>query len=189
MAIDKFKYETKEIISTIVGVVLIVCTRMFEMYLASARLVPEGAFEWVWLRTVIVAVAAMFFGPVSGLLCGMGGDLLIGVLFMPGIDYLEIFSMGLYGFVIGLYFGRTHFDPAHISGKQYIDLVVTHVITGIFVAVFFVPLVSFLFGNAELVGAVIAGVKLTVGNSIAVSLVCSVIMLVISLHYRRRRGR
>ena len=107
---NKIRYGTKEIIATIVGCAVFILAQWLEIYLINEKILPEDTYSWVQFRVLGVAIVSVFFGPVSGVLCGLGGDLLVNLVFDPFISYPEVLSVGLYGLFIGLYYGKYHFD-------------------------------------------------------------------------------
>lgn len=186
---EKLRYGTKEIIATICAVILIIASRWLEI---SFLPVTGGAFslnDWVMLRVLVVSVAAVFFGPATGLIGGLSGDLLINMVFGQAIDYPEMTAMGLYGLFLGLYFGKTHFDVRNVDIHSVIDFNVVQILAGVFVTLFFIPMIKFLTGALDLNAAVISGARYAVGNSLLVGIICPLIMCIVSAVAKRSRRR
>lgn len=177
---EKLRYGTKEIIATLIAVVLIVGSRWVEMTFFTVWAGGLQISDWIRLRVLIVAVAAIFFGPATGLISGLSGDLLINTVYSQTLGYPEIIAMGLYGLFLGVYFGKTHFDLKCVDGRNLLDFNITQIMAGVFLALFFIPMLSFLTEGADLGNAVSAGARYAVGNALMVGIICPVIMLAAS---------
>ena len=181
MSMEKFRYGTKEIIATLAGVALAVCSGWLEIYLVSAGIVPGQVFEWVRIRALIVAITAVFFGPVSGVICGIGSNLLIGVMFESVIDYPEVFVLGLYGFFIGLYFGKTHYDRKRLSVRTFVDFNAIQIMTSIVCTMFIIPLFRTLIEDVSIYDSITEGARRTAGNTIVIGVICSLLILTVGI--------
>ena len=189
MSMEKLRYGTKEIIATICAVILIIASRWAEILFFP---LAEGVFslkDWVMLRVLVVSVAAVFFGPATGLISGLSGDLLINMVFGQAIDYTDMTAMGLYGLFLGLYFGKTHFNIRSVDIRSVIDFNVVQLLAGVFLTLFFIPMLKFLTGALELNSAVISGAKYAVGNALLVGIVCPLIMCIVSAVVKRTGRR
>ncbi len=188
MTMEKLRYGTKEIIATICAVILIIASRWAEI---SFFPLAEGVFglsDWVMLRVLVVSVAAVFFGPATGLIGGLSGDLLINMVFGQAIDYIDMTAMGLYGLFLGLYFGKTHFNIRRVDIHSVIDFNVVQLLAGVFLTLFFIPMLKFLTGAPDLNTAIISGARYAVGNALLVGIVCPLIMCIVSA-VAKRTGR
>ena len=177
---ERFKYGTKEIIATVSGCFLMVCVRWLETYLLNAGVIDEQILGWFMLKLLVVAIAAVFFGPISGCITGLGGELLIGVVFGGDVNYIELTVLGFYGFVLGLYFGKMHYDRRRFSSRTFVDFNAIQIMLGIICIMFLVPMMEFMIKDVDLNEAVVAGAKRTVGSLVIVGLVCPVIMMAVS---------
>lgn len=187
---EKFRYGSKEIIATVAGAVLIVAARYLHVFLLSSGIMSAKAGEWFQMSVPVIAIVAVFFGPVSGLLCGVGGVLLVNVIFETSISYPSVIVLGLYGFILGLYFGKMHYDPADFSLRTIIDFNAVQITSGILVAMLLLPLLLFLMTNQSLYESVYLGAKQTVGNAVIVGILCPAIMFAVSLvKGRQKKGR
>ncbi len=181
---EKFRYGTKEIIATLIGVALLVGARWLEIFLVQNGIITGEIFEWFRIRVLIVALIAIFYGPICGALCGIGGNLLLAVIYDTSISYPLVFILGIYGFILGLYFGKTHYDGRTFTPRVFADFNAIQVLASIICALFLVPLFQFLVEGVNVYDAVTAGAKRTVGNSILVGVVCSIVMLIRSIAKR-----
>ena len=177
----KTSFGTKEIIATLFAVALICAERALEVHMISEGIADPQIFEWIRLRALVVVIAAVFFGPISGAMSAVGGTLLINILFEESIIYPEIFALGLYGLFMGFYFGKLHYDPKHFSFRDFIDFNAIHILAGIFVGMFLIPMLQFLINDMDLYDGVISGTKRTIGTSVVVGLVCPFIMLIVKI--------
>lgn len=185
---EKIRYGTKDIIATLAGAVAFLLLNWLELYLIEAKILPADTFSWVQLRVVAVAVVAIFFGPISGAICGLGGDLLVNAIFDPFISYPEVLSLGLYGLLVGTYYGRWHYNRRGFTPRDFVDFNAVSVMAGIVCAEFFVPLAAFFFESRDIYESLQTGAKSVVGNSILVGIVCSVLMgVVVGVRGRRMR--
>ena len=182
--VEKFRYGTKEIIVTLLGAGLAVLTYYAESLIFAPGSGPYGLFGYIHLRLLVVTLSGVFFGPVAGLLAGLGGELLVNVIFLPTINYPNILALGIYGFFIGLYFGKYHFDPDDLSGSTFVDLAGVMLMAGIFCEMLLLPLLGFLFFDRSLFDAVTDGAMIVIVNSVINMLIC---MPVIGLVHAIRR--
>ena len=176
---NKIRYGTKEIIATIVGCMVFILVHWLEIYLINTKILPEDTNSWVQFRVLIVAIVSVFFGPVSGVLCGMGGDLLVKLGFDPFISYPEVLSVGLYGLFVGLYYGKYHFDRRHFTFTDFVDFNAVSVISGLICAMFFAPLADFFIDDVNIYNSIIRGGRAVVGNSILIGILCPVIIAIV----------
>lgn len=185
--LERFRYGTKEIIMTLVGVVVIVLDGWMVTNLLAGDFRYGAVFEWISPGVLVVAVAAVFFGPVTGMLCGLGGPLLIGIMLHGGdINYTEVAISGIYGFILGLYFGKLHYNPAFVNVKTIIDFNAIQIGLGILCKIFMAPLLLFLAEDENLYDSVGSGVKAVIGNTILIGTVCSLIMVIVYLILKRK---
>lgn len=184
---ERFRYGTKEIIATLAGAALFVFAEWIEGYFIANGVVSPKLYEWVQLRVLVVAIVAAFFGPVSGLFCGVGGDLLINVMYESVISYPEVIVLGLYGLLVGYYYCRMHSDPAEFCAATFVDFNVVQIAVAIFCSMFTVPMLRFLFEGANLYHSVEIGAKSTVGNSVITGIICPVIMAIVSKVKKARK--
>lgn len=185
---EKLRYGTKEIIATLLGAVLFMLFQWLEIYLIKAGIMPEEIYSWVQFRVVVVAVVAIFFGPVSGMLCGLGGDLLVNAVFDPFISYPEVLSLGLYGLFMGIYYGKIHFDRRHFTPADFVDFNAIQILCALFCAMFFVPLTAFFIDENSIYDTISVSARTVVGNSILTGIVCPVIMgATVAIEGRKRK--
>ena len=178
---DRFRYGTKEIIATLSGVILMVVARYAQYFLTQGGVVTMGVFDWIIPTIPVVALAAALFGPITGLLCGVAGNLLISSLFLSYINYPEMVIFGIYGFFMGLYFGKMHYDYRVFSIQKFFDFNAVQIMAGLFCVMFLLPVLRFMFEGADLYDAVIAGAKLAAGDIVLVGIFCSFVLLMVSV--------
>ena len=178
---NKTKFGTKEIIATVGAVALICGERALEVYMTSQGISGMHFFDWVNFKFLAIMIAAVFFGPISGAVCAVGGDLLINIIFEESINYPEIVALGLYGFFMGMYVGQLHYDRSHFSIRDFVDFNAVQIMGGIILAMFLMPMLQFLINDVNLYDSVIEGTKKTVGTSIAVGLICPFIMMIVAV--------
>ncbi len=176
---EKYRYGTKEIAATITGAALIVYFRYLETYLTSSYASAQQLFVWASPRILVVAIAAVFFGPITGMICGLGGDLLIYVIFGTYAGYPEMVVLGTYGFLLGLYYGKMHYDPANFMPRSVLDFNAIQISLGIMSGVLLLPLIKFLSEDVSLYESIERGIKVAVGNSILVGTICPILMFIV----------
>lgn len=185
--LERFRYGTKEIIMTLAGIAIIVLDGQMVTRFMTAGYAYSWIFDWITPGLLVVAIAAVFFGPVTGMLCGLGGPLLIGVMLHAGdINYTEVIISGIYGFILGLYFGKMHYNPARIDFKTFFDFNAIQIALGIVCKIFMAPLFLFLAEDTSLYDSVSGGVRAVVGNSIIIGIICPIIMVFVYLYLRRK---
>ncbi len=177
---DKFRYGTKEIIATVSLVTVFVLLRQLETYLLGASVIQRSIFTWVQPGMLVVAIAAVFFGPVSGFLCGLTGGFLTYIMLEPAISYPRIVATGLYGFFIGLYFGKMHYKPDDFTPRGFIDFNAVQIMTSIFIGLVFLPLVRFMVEEVSIYDELLSSAKSLVGNTVLIGITCPVIMIIVS---------
>ena len=178
---NKTKFGTKEIIATVVAVILVCAERSLEEYMVSQGISGMIFFDWVNLQVLTIMIAAVFFGPISGVMCAVGGDLLLNIIFEESINYPEIVALGLYGFFMGMYIGQVHYDRRHFEFRDFIDFNAVQIMGSIILAMFLMPMLDFLINDADLYESVIEGTKMTVGTAAAVGLICPFIMTIVAM--------
>ena len=188
--IEKFRYGTKEIIVTAIGSALSVLTYYLEMGLLEALPQATGVLEFMHLRILVVAICAVFFGPMAGMLVGLGGELLINLIFMTSTNYPVITTIGVYGFFIGLYFGKNHYNPNVFTTKTFFDFNAVQLIAIIFCSMMLLPLLWFLADNLNLSEGIIEGGKVVIVNSVIIGIICPFIMGIVYLvrHPQKQAG-
>lgn len=186
---EKITYGTREITATVAGIVVLVLVQWLEMNLIKAGILPKETGSWVQFYVAVVAVVAVFFGPISGTLCGLGGTILLNAASGPHISYPNVFSLGLYGLFIGLYYSLYHFKRRRFTPADFVDFNAVSVISGIICMMFFVPLVSFLVEDMSIFDTITVGAKAVIGNSILVGIICPVIMAIVAFAENRKRDR
>ena len=178
---NDYKFGTKEIIATLCACILMVCERFIVLWLQSKGVVDEQLFDWIRLRTLIVAMAAVFFGPICGFITGLGGGLLVSVIFGNDISYPGMFVLGFYGFFLGLYFGKKHYDKNHFTIRTFFDFNAVQIMVGILCSIFLVPLLEFMINDADLYEGVMSGTKRAIGSVAIIGLLCPLAMLIAGL--------
>ena len=185
---DRYRYGTKEIAATITGVAFIVYLRFLENYLTASSVIPSQVFEWISPRILIVAIASVFFGPVTGMLCGLGGNLIIYVIFGEYGGYPEMLVLGLYGFFLGLYFGRMHYNMAAYTARTFVDFNAVQIMCGIISSVLLLPLIKFLTEDVSLYDSIESGARSAAGNSLLVGIICPLLMYIVCAIIRRKNS-
>ncbi len=186
---EKFKYGTKETVATLLGIAFFVLAEWGQMNLARGGIIPDWTYAWVQLRVLVIAIVSVFFGPICGLFSGLGGDLIVNILFESSISYPEVVILGIYGLFMGLYYGRYHF-PKEFSFRDFLDYNAIQIFAGIFCGLFVLPLMLFFIEDIPIYSGVTIGAKSTLGNSILVGVVVSVIMAVYGgISKKRSKGR
>ena len=183
---DRFRYGTKEIIATMVSCILIAFVKYAEERMLSGGILSEQVLSRMSFGVLIVAVAAVFFGPVSAALSGFGGVLLTSLILGGDIDYLILLILGIYGFSLGLYFGRMHYDPRKFTYRTILDFNAILIIEMIICCMFIIPLLRFMINDTDLYEEITIGAQRTVGNCLLTGVICPVIMLVASLILKER---
>ena len=186
---EKYRYGTKEIIATILGVGIFVASIPLERLLASAGAVPALVFNWITFRVLIVAIVAVFFGPICGILVGAGGNLLVFKIFESSIVYPEVIVLGLYGFTLGWYYGKRHLDLKRVTSQTILDFNAVQIMVSILFVLFLSPLLHFLFEGEGVYDAVAASARWTAGGCVLVGIVGSILICVVSLITRSRQKR
>ena len=189
MTMERYRYGTKEIIATVLGVAILVLSIPLEGLITSSGVFPPQLFDWITFRVLIVAVVAVFFGPIVGIIVGVGGNLLVFEIYETSVVYPEVIVLGLYGLSLGWYFGKRHLDISRVTSRTIFDFNVIQVTVSIMLVMFLAPLLQFLFGGVKVYDAVVTCARWTAGNCILVGVVCSILICVVSLITRSRQKR
>lgn len=184
------RYGTKEIIATIVGSALVLFVQWLEIIMIKSGILPEDTWSWVQLRVVVVALVAVFFGPISGVMCGLGGDLLVSAIFESYISYPGVISLGLYGLFIGVYCGKMHFDRKSFTPRDFLDFNAVSIASGIFCVMFFIPLAGFFIEKKNIFDSIATGAKTAAGNSVLTGIICPAVMAaVVAARNMKKKSR
>ena len=186
---NRLRFGAREIIATLAGCALFVLTEWLEKYLIAQQVLPAEAYYWVQPRVLVITITAVFFGPLSGMFCGLAGDLLINTMFDPFVSYPEVIVLGFYGLVIGMYYGSIHYNSRQFTTKDFLDFNAVTVTVAIFCSMFFVPLSKFFTERSDIFNSITIGARSVVGNSILIGIVVPMIMAVVSSVKRARRRR
>ena len=176
---EKFRYGTKETIATLIGMACFVLVEWIQMRLAGQGVIPPTVYEWVQLRVLIIAIVATMFGPLCGVFAGLGGDLLINVIFESRISYPEVIVLGVYGLFMGLYAGKMHFDRRKFTARTFVDFNAIQIFAGLFCGLFMVPMLLLFLEDVDVYKGVRIGSRSAFGNSIVVGLIVPMIMAVV----------
>ena len=185
---ERFRYGTKETIATLIGLALFVFVEWLQTFLAARAVIPSNFYQYVQLRVLVIAISAVFFGPLCGVFTGLGGDLLINVIFESRISYPEVIVLGIYGLFMGLYFGRMHYNTKrYFTGKDFVDFNAIQIFAGLFCSLFSVPMLLHFLEDVDVSKGIMIGARSVLGNSIVIGTVVPVIM--ICYNYATNRGR
>lgn len=186
---ENIKFGTREIVAMVTGVALFAAARVLENYIFSKGILPENLAGWFGLGLLIIATSAVFFGPVCGMLCGIGGDLIIRALFGSSVRFLELFTLGLYGLLIGIFYGRLQGNRYRFGIREFVDFNVIQILVGITCGIFIVPLGRFMIDGSDLSESIVYGTQRTLGVSVMVGVILPVIMFIVSRKSSGRKDR
>ena len=180
MSMENIKFGTREIVAMVTGVALFAAARLLENYIFSKGILPESLAGWSGLGLLIIATSAVFFGPVCGMLCGIGGDLIIRALFGSSVRFLELFTLGLYGLLIGIFYGRLQGNRYRFGIREFVDFNVIQILVGITCGIFIVPLGRFMIDGSDLSESIVYGTQRTLGVSVMVGVILPLMMFIVS---------
>lgn len=186
---ENIKYGVPEIIASFLGAFLIVVVEWMEKYAIYCGFLPLEVYNWIQFRVLVVSLVAVFFGPVAGIVCGIGGDMLINVILETSISYTEVITMGFFGFFLGKNYDRFMVREGRFGMQEYFDFNVISIMTGISAGVMIMPLLSFLIAKSNLFATVTVGIKSVVGNSVINAIVCGIAMAVASNIFRKLKKK
>ncbi len=189
MNMNKTRFGTKEIIASVVGTMLFAGIRILEDYLFSKGIIQPEIAVWIGLGVPVLAAVALFFGPVCSVLCAIGGELISRAILGTSVRYLELFTLGLYGLLIGVFFGKLHNRNYRFGIRDVIDFNVIQMLAGIICGMFILPLGQFMIDGRGINEAIVIGGKKTVGISVTVGVILSVAMFIVSLVTSGRKYR
>lgn len=186
---ENIKFGTREIVAMVTGVALFAAARLLENYIFSKGILPESLAGWSGLGLLIIATSAVFFGPVCGMLCGIGGDLIIRALFGSSVRFLELFTLGLYGLLIGIFYGRLQGNRYRFGIHEFVDFNVIQILVGITCGIFIVPLGRFMIDGSDLSESIVYGTQRTLGVSVMVGVILPLMMFIVSRKSSVRKDR
>ena len=189
MSMENIKFGTREIVAMVTGVALFAAARLLENYIFSKGILPESLAGWSGLGLLIIATSAVLFGPVCGMLCGIGGDLIIRALFGSSVRFLELFTLGLYGLLIGIFYGRLQGNRYRFGVREFVDFNVIQILVGITCGIFIVPLGRFMIDGSDLSESIVYGTQRTLGVSVMVGVILPVMMFIVSRKSSGRKDR
>ena len=185
---EKFRYGTKETVATIIGMAFFVLVEWLQTRLAGQGIIPPGIYEWIQLRVLVIAIVATLFGPLCGVFAGLGGDLLINVIFESRISYPEVIVLGIYGLFMGLYAGKMHFDRRRFTARTFVDFNAIQIFAGLFCGLFLVPMLLLFLENVDVYKGVRIGSRSAFGNCIVVGIIVPVIMAIVCAATKDRKA-
>lgn len=181
----KVKYGTAEIIASFLGVFIFVFVEWLEKSGIGTGLLGNEVYSWVQFRMVIVTLVSAMFGPIAGMVCGVGGSMLINALFEYSINYPEVIVVGLFGVAVGLFYDKFKVLEGDFHLQEFVDFCAVVVAFAIFSAVLVLPLLLFLIEGKALPLSIIVGCKSVVGNSALSCVSCGIIMAIVSALHNR----
>lgn len=185
----KLKYGTAEIIASFLGIFIFVFLEWLEKTGIFLGVLNNEIYNWLQIRMIILTLVAAMFGPISGVVCGVGGSMLINVLFEYSIDYSEVIVVGLYGLALGRFYDKFKVLAGRFEMQEFIDFCAVQVAASLFSGVLLMPILAFVMEDRYMSSAIIVGIKSVVGNSVTSCFICGVIMTIVSLICKKRKEK
>lgn len=177
---NKIRFGTKEIIAVIVVIALYVISEWGERYLIGCGLISTAVLDWVKIRVLIVVVSSAIFGPIVGIICGVGGALLVDMMYYSNVRYGEIIAYAMNGYIIGRYRDIFGVLKGEFRGIKLLDFNIIQLLCMIVGAVLFLPLFFFITENANMRESIVIGTKSAVGCFALTGTVGTCILYIIS---------
>ena len=166
----KVDFGTKEVSAVVIAIVLYVIVEVVQRQLIGYEVISAELMDWVRLRILIVIVAAAIFGPIVGVLCGVGGAVLVNVIFYGYVSIGEVITYALCGYLMGRYYDKLAVLEGKFKGISLIDFNAIQVMDNIVCSILFVPLFLMMFDNMKLNDAIMLGFENAVGAIIMTAL-------------------
>lgn len=183
----KVKYKTPEIIASFLGVFIYVFVEWLEKSGISNGFISGDIYNWVQFRVVIVTLVAAMYGPIAGIVCGVGGSMLINALFEYSISYPEVIVVGIFGLAVGIFFDKFKVLDGKFGRQEFLDFCAVNVAFAIFSGIMVLPLVMYLIENKAMADTIVIGCKSVTGNSVLSCIICGIVMAVVSIIIKNRR--
>ena len=100
----RYVFGYRDVVVTIVGAVFLFGVIYAQDYLAS-----NGFYffkRYCYLPDVFLAIVSGVFGYVPGVVAGISGRVLAGMLLLGNVEYIDVISVALFAFIIGINSGR-----------------------------------------------------------------------------------
>ena len=177
---NKLRFGTKEVVAVIAATIIYVLVEAFERYLIGQGLLAEPVLDWVRIRVLMVIVVAAMFGPIVGVVCGVGGALLVNVIFYGYISYSEVVTYALSGYLVGRYYDKLGVLNGEFKGIALVDFNAIQILTHIVCSILFLPLFLFATENELLGTTIVLGVKNAIGAIIETCVLGTPILYIVS---------
>lgn len=182
---NKIVYGVREIIASILGAFLFAFVEWIEKYLISAGIIGNAFYDWVQFGILILTLTAALYGPVAGIICGVGGGLLINVMSLSSFSFPVVASLGVFGLTMGAFYDKFKIRTGEFGGREYFDFAAVSLFAHIASAVMIMPMLAFVIYRDNLYDTITTGVKSLVGNSVVTLVICGVILGIISALAKR----
>lgn len=177
---NKYRFGTKEVVAVIVTIVLYVLLEALERYLITCGVLNDYVLDWIRFRVVVTIISAAIFGPIVGVISGLGGALLVDVMFYDYISYSEVITYAISGYLIGRYYSKFNVLAGKFKGMAILDFNIIQVLNHIVCSILFVPLFRFITENENLNDAIVLGAKNAVGAMIGTGIIGTFVMWFVS---------
>lgn len=177
---SKIVYGVREIIASILGAFLFTFAEWAERYLISTGIIGNAFYDWVQFGILILTLTATLYGPVAGIICGVGGGLLLNVMSLASLSFPVVVSLGLFGLIMGGFYDKFKIRAGEFGGREYFDFAALSLFAEIASTVMVMPMLAFMIYGDNLFDTITMGVKSLVGNSVVTLVICGVILGIIS---------
>jgi len=183
---EKIKFGSKEVIAVVFATTLYVLVELLERYLMAGGIISGDFDYWIRLRIIIDILMAALFGPAVGVVSGVGGTLLVNVLYYGYISYVEVISFGVCGLLVGRYYNKLGILKGEFSGIRIIDFNVIQIISNLFCSCVIPPLMFFLIDGTNINESIRISFQIAFGSIVVTAILGSAILIIISKLVRRK---
>lgn len=184
----KYRFETKEVIMTALGIVLFLIMECLQQYLVSIGIMPEWAFEWIRFRMPVLMVMSAVFGPIVGVLIGFAGAILVEIIFIGQVYIAEVFAYVVIGYIVGRFCKYFEVLEGNFWGLKILDFTMVQLMSMSMMGALFYPLILFLYEKNNLMEACELGMKRAGGNILLIAVTVTPILIIISRVNRKRKS-
>jgi len=181
----EYRFGSKEVIAVILGTLLYVGAEWLERNLITNGIIAGEILNWVRIRIFIVSIIAAVYGPVVGMICGVGGAVLVCELFLVPDMPMEAFIYGLYGYLMGRFANRFYVLDGQFRGIAIFDFNVVQVFANTICSIMIAPLILFLVNGTNLYESIELGEMNAVGSIVLIGVIGTIGMHFISVHHKR----
>ena len=184
---EKIKFESKDVIAVIFATTIYVLAEFLEQSLINRGIIFPDVHNWFRMRVLVDIIMAALFGPIVGVVSGVGGALLVNVVYFGSISYVDVLAYGFCGFFVGRYYDKLGVLRGEFQGIKILDFNVIQLLCNLFCSSIISPLLFFLLEGTNLIDSINISLQIAFGSILVTGIIGTLILIIISKIARKRR--